>query len=95
MLAGKTSETLVNNISEVALAINSRAGTFGYGRAAEVAYKLYLFCRNQLKPDNPATKPSFRNISKCCRSSSATTCVGWAAGKVRGKIANGITQSRS
>ena len=41
---------LIAELSETALTINSRAGTFGYRRAAEVAYKLYLFCRNKLQP---------------------------------------------
>jgi len=54
MVEGKTTGNAANDISEVALAINSRAGTFGYGRAAEVAYKLYLFCRNRLQPNNRA-----------------------------------------
>lgn len=35
-------------LGELALTVNSRAGTFGYGRASEIAYLLYLFCRNSL-----------------------------------------------
>ena len=40
------------HIREIALTINSRAGTFGYSRAAEIAYALYLFARNTLDPKN-------------------------------------------
>ncbi len=54
MEEGKIAGDVVGNIKDVALTIHSRAGTFGYGRASEVAYKLYLFCRTQLRPDNPA-----------------------------------------
>jgi CheY-like chemotaxis protein len=45
--------TLPHALSEIALTINSHAGTFGYTRAGQVAYKLYAFCRNDLKSDNP------------------------------------------
>ena len=41
---------IASNIGELALSINSRAGTFGYARAAEIAYMLYLFARNQMEP---------------------------------------------
>ena len=40
--------------TETALLISSRAGTFGQKPAAKVAYMLYLFCRNKLTPDNRA-----------------------------------------
>lgn len=43
---------LISELGEVALTINSRAGTFGYTQASEVAYMLYLFCRNQFQPQN-------------------------------------------
>lgn len=45
---------LALQIGEVALTINSRAGTFGYSRAAEIAYMLYLFCRKQYRAELPA-----------------------------------------
>ena len=41
---------IAQDIGELALSINSRAGTFGYARAAEIAYMLYLFSRNQMQP---------------------------------------------
>ncbi|MDE3061278.1 MAG: response regulator, partial [Pseudomonadota bacterium] len=44
---------LVDAMAELALLISSRAGTFGYNGASEVAYHLYLFCRNKLNPANP------------------------------------------
>jgi two-component system, chemotaxis family, chemotaxis protein CheY len=46
--------TIGREIADSALAINSRAGTFGYGRASEIAYALYLFARNSFDPSNPA-----------------------------------------
>jgi two-component system chemotaxis response regulator CheY len=49
---GDHRESLGQDIGEVALIINSRAGTFGYSRASEIAYQLYLFCRNRVRPDN-------------------------------------------
>lgn len=49
----KQTETIVNEMNEVALMISSRSGTFGYTRASEVAYMLYLFCRKKLQPKNP------------------------------------------
>ena len=51
MVSGHMHPDLVNQLGEVALTINSRAGTFGYDRAAQIAYKLYLFCRNKIRPD--------------------------------------------
>ncbi len=54
-------KTITADISDVALTINSRAGTFGYWRAAEIAYNLYLFCRNSL---NPADKNHHLIIKK-------------------------------
>jgi CheY-like chemotaxis protein len=37
------------NMSEIALTISSRAGTFGYSSAAKVAYMLHKFCLTQLR----------------------------------------------
>ena len=42
-------EAVTAEISEVTLTINSRAGTFGYTRAAQIAYGLYLFIRNKFE----------------------------------------------
>lgn len=53
LAVGKQSEAVINEIVEVALMISSRSGTFGYLRASEVAYLLYLFCRQKLRPVNP------------------------------------------
>ena len=50
---GKQTEAIINEMNEVVLMISSRSGTFGYKRASEVAYMLYLFFRNKLKPNNP------------------------------------------
>lgn len=52
--AGENDESLIEQISDLALTINSRAGTFGYERASEIAYLLYLFCRCYMKADNTA-----------------------------------------
>ena len=52
MINPNSPTTITADISGVALTINSRAGTFGYGRAAEIAYGLYLFSRNKLDPKN-------------------------------------------
>lgn len=52
MQSGDYPTTVAHDIGEIALTINSRAGTFGYSRASEIAYLLYLFCRNHLKPEN-------------------------------------------
>ena len=46
-------DAIVSALNEVALTISARSGTFGYTRASEVAYMLYLFCRNKLRPQNP------------------------------------------
>lgn len=43
---------IASEISDTALTIGSRAGTFGYQRASQIAYMLYLFARNQLNPSN-------------------------------------------
>ena len=43
---------LIGEITEVALMIASRSGTFGYTRASEVAYMLYLFGRKHLDAHN-------------------------------------------
>jgi hypothetical protein len=40
-------------MSETALTMSSRAGTFGYASASKVAYLLYLFCRNSLNIEKP------------------------------------------
>ena len=50
----KQAEAIVNEMNEVTLMISSRSGTFGYTRASEVAYMLYLFCRKKLQPQNPS-----------------------------------------
>ncbi|MDX1975268.1 MAG: response regulator [Rickettsiales bacterium] len=50
MAQGDATADLVNQLCDLALTVNARAGTFGYTRASEVAYMLYLFCRNQLDP---------------------------------------------
>jgi DNA-binding response OmpR family regulator len=52
MISGDYPSTITSDISDVALVINSRAGTFGYSRAGEIAYSLYLFSRNKLDPKN-------------------------------------------
>ena len=49
----KPSATVADQINEVVLSISSRSGTFGYTRASEVAYMLYLFCRKKLQTQNP------------------------------------------
>lgn len=41
-----------DDLSGIALTINSRAGTFGYGRAGEISYGLYVFIRNNLDVKN-------------------------------------------
>lgn len=41
------------DMSETALIMSSRAGTFGYASASKVSYLLYLFCRNNLNIDKP------------------------------------------
>lgn len=51
MMAGSTYTLLPVNMSEVALTISSRAGTFGYTSAAKVAYMLHKFCQNHLRTD--------------------------------------------
>lgn len=52
-LRGDHSDALVADMGEVALTVRARAGTFGYLRASEVAYMLYLFCRSQFRPTLP------------------------------------------
>jgi hypothetical protein len=52
MKSGNYPATITANIADVALMINSRSGTFGYSRASEIAYALYLFARNRLEPKN-------------------------------------------
>ena len=51
--SGSKSDAIKNEMTEVALLISSRGGTFGYKRASEVAYMLYLFCRQKLKAGMP------------------------------------------
>jgi len=41
------------DMSETALTMSSRAGTFGYNSASKVAYLLYLFCRNNINIEKP------------------------------------------
>ena len=48
----RQTDAIVNEMVEMALMISSRSGTFGYMRASEVAYMLYLFCRKKLRPGN-------------------------------------------
>ena len=43
---------IIEEITEVSLMIASRSGTFGYSRASEVAYMLYLFGRKHLDAHN-------------------------------------------
>jgi len=43
---------LLMNIKEAAYSITSRAGTFGYTRASEVANLLYHFCQQEYDKDN-------------------------------------------
>jgi len=50
MEAGEYSSGTPYVLGELALSINGRAGTFGYGRASEIAYLLYLFCTRQFDP---------------------------------------------
>lgn len=50
LVSGTYKPDVSNRLREVALTVNSRAGTFGLKSASEVAYMLYLFCRNQLQP---------------------------------------------
>ena len=47
MPEGSIPAPLMHRISELSLAINAHAGTFGYGLASKVAYALYLFCHAQ------------------------------------------------
>ncbi len=42
---GKNPERAFSRIKELSLSVKSRAGTFGYRRASEVAWSMYLFCR--------------------------------------------------
>lgn len=42
-------QAVVDEMSNAALVVSSRAGTFGYLGASEASYMLYLFCRNALK----------------------------------------------
>ena len=51
-LQAEQQPSAVDEMSEVILLISSRSGTFGYTRASEVAYMLYLFCRKKLQPQN-------------------------------------------
>lgn len=52
MADGKQAPDLAHKLSETALTLYTRAGTFGYHGAAEVAYMLYLFSRNRLDLKN-------------------------------------------
>lgn len=42
-------EGIIEEATEVALLISSRSGTFGYARASQVAYQLYLFMRRHFR----------------------------------------------
>ncbi len=50
MLNSVELEDITKRLAEIALLICTRAGTFGYSRAGEIAYALYLFARNNLDP---------------------------------------------
>lgn len=52
LTGGAYPDSLAHEMSETALTLNARAGTFGYTRAAQIAYMLYLFCRNSLRPED-------------------------------------------
>ena len=52
MISGETDEALIGELRDLMLAINSQANECGYKRAAEIAYKLHLFFRNDIKPNN-------------------------------------------
>lgn len=52
LLSQPSPPTTKGDICNISLTINSRAGTFGYQRAGEISYMLYLFSQNKLKPDN-------------------------------------------
>ncbi len=43
---------IASDISDILLAVNSRAGTFGYSRVGEISYILYLFVRNKMDVNN-------------------------------------------
>jgi DNA-binding response OmpR family regulator len=45
-------EKFVNIIKDSALAIKSRAGTFGYSRGSEIAGMLYIFCHRHYNKEN-------------------------------------------
>lgn len=50
ILGGKLPESAMNDLAEQALEASSRAGTFGYSRASEIAYRLSIFCRSYGRP---------------------------------------------
>ncbi len=52
MVDGRHATGAGKRMMEVALTLNARAGTFGFKRASEIAYMLYLFCRNRLQYKN-------------------------------------------
>lgn len=52
MIVPKAPMYIADEMSTIALVINSRSGTFGYSRAKEIAYNLYLFTRNKLDVQN-------------------------------------------
>lgn len=54
MVAGDLYTLLPVDMSDNALTLSSRAGTFGYESTSKVAYLLHLFCRNHLRPEEPA-----------------------------------------
>ncbi len=51
MMEGDAYTLLPVNMSEIALTISSRAGTFGYSSASKVAYMLHKFCQNNLRTE--------------------------------------------
>lgn len=52
LIAPHPPQNIASEISDISLTIGSRAGTFGYQRASQIAYMLYLFARNQLKTND-------------------------------------------
>ena len=52
LISPEPAKTVGTDIASVALVICARAGTFGYARASEIAYELYLFARNKLEPND-------------------------------------------
>lgn len=53
MTQGALYTLLPADMSETALTISSRAGTFGFTGASRVAYLLHIFCQHHLRPERP------------------------------------------